>query len=213
MDDYDWQVFGPDLRNAKWDYFSFDPKEELPKEKGKRYRKVTYPDGMGNWAAPDFDATKAGWNDGLSPFGQLDGALAPLSESCTAAFCGCGEKPNTLWEKEVLLMRGTFEIPPLKDDHRYRIVVGGSAHVNAGEGFALYVNGKLLAESADGVYSRQGGQPRGSHIYSDFRDEFKGGKVTIAATSFLRYSNRQGLIPPRGHFSLWIEEAKTPPIN
>ena len=110
-------------------------------------------------------------------------------------------------------MRGTFEVPPLKDGHRYRIVVGGSAHVNAGEGFAIYVNGRLLAESADGVYSRQGGQPRGAFIFSDFRDEFKGGKVTIAATSFLRYNSREGLIPPRGHFSLWIEEQKTPPLT
>jgi len=212
--DYDWHTFGPGLRNVKWDYFSFDPKETKPKDKGGRFRKVTYPEGMENWFVPDFDARKAGWKSGLPPFGQLDGKLEPLSDHCNAPFCLCSQTPKTLWEKEVLLIRGTFEIPPLKEGHRYRLVVGGSAHVNAGEGYAIYVNGKLLAESNAGVGKRQGGQPRGGHIYNDFRDEFRGGKVTIAATSFLRYNHpRQGVIPPRGHFTLWLEEMKIPPLG
>lgn len=213
IDDYQWHNFGPDLRNAQWNYHSFDPIENLPKEKGGRYRKVTYPEGMGNWTAPDFDPAKASWKSGLPPFGQLDGKLAPLSETCTAAFCGCGVKPRTLWEKEVLLLRGNFDLPPLKDGHRYRIVVGGSAHVNSGEGYAIYLDGKQLAESTSGVAVRQGGQPRGAHIYADFRDALKGGNVTIAATSFLRFNHpRQGIQPPRGHISLWIEEQKIPPL-
>ncbi len=214
VNDYEWRTFGPDLRKVKWDYISFDPKETKPKEKGSRFRKVTCPEGMANWFAPDFDAAKAGWKSGMPPFGQLDGKLAPLSESCKAPFCGCGQTPKTLWEKEVLLMRGTFEIPPLKKGFRYRIVVGGSAHVNAGEGYAIYVNGKLLAESKAGVGMRQGGQPRGGHIYADFRDEFKGGKVTIAAMSFLRYNHpRKKPYPPRGHITVWMEEAKIPPVG
>ncbi|HUU30569.1 MAG TPA: sialate O-acetylesterase, partial [Phycisphaerae bacterium] len=154
IDDYDWHAFGPDIRDLKWDYFSFDPPESMPKEKGNRYRKVTYPEGMQNWFAPDFDAAKAGWKKGLPPFGQLDGKLEPLGQCERGSICGCGEKPKTLWEKEVLLVRGTFEIPPLKEGHRYRFVLGGSDHVNAGEGFAIYVNGKLLAESSVGVFSR-----------------------------------------------------------
>ena len=115
--------------------------------------------------------------------------------------------------QEVLLIRGTFEFPPLKDDHRYRIVVGGSAHVNSGEGFALFLNGKLIAESTRGVAVRQGGQPRGAHIFADLRPEIEdGGKVTIAATSFLRYNHpRFGVRPPRGHISVWLEEMKIPP--
>ena len=214
VEDYGWQTFGPDLRKVKWDYYSFDPKETKPKDKGSRFRKVTYPEGMADWFAPDFDARKAGWKSGLPPFGQRGGKLAPLSESCTAPFCLCGQKPKTLWEKEVLLVRGTFEIPPLREGHRYRLVVGGSAHVNAGEGYAIYVNGKLLAQSNVGVGKRQGGQPRGAHIYNDFRDEFKGGKVTIAATSFLRYNHpRIKPYPPSGHFTLWMEEQKTPPVG
>ncbi|MBN1443948.1 MAG: hypothetical protein JXA90_14655 [Planctomycetes bacterium] len=213
LHDYDWHAFGPDLRNMGWEYFSFDPPEDLPKEKGNRYRKVTCPEGMASWFARDFDAAKAGWKSGLPPFGQLDGKLEPLSESCTAPFCGCSEKPRTLWENEVLLVRGTFEIPSLKAGHRYRLVVGGSAHVNAGEGYAIHVNGRLLAESNAGVGRREGGQPRGGHVYADFRDEFRSGKVTIAAISFLRYNNPRGLIPPRGHFTLWMEEAKIPPLG
>ena len=214
VDDYDWHSFGPDFNKVNWSYYSFDPKEALPKEKGSRYRKVNYPAGMENWFVPVFDAGKAGWKKGLQPFGQLDGKLAPLSETCTASFCRCGEKPKTLWEKEVLLVRGTVEIPLLKKDHRYRIVVGGSAHVNSGEGYAIYANGKLIAESKTGVAVRQGGQPRGVHIYSDFRDEFNGGKVTLAVTSFLRYNHpRRGLQPPRGHISLQIEEQKLPPLK
>ena len=122
--------------------------------------------------------------------------------------------PRTLWEKEVLLVRGTFELPPLKEGHRYRIVVGGSAHVNSGEGYAIWINGKLLAQSDVGVAVRQGGQPRGAHIYEDFRGEFRGGKVTIAATSFLRYNHpRRGLQPPRGHLTLRIEEQELPRVK
>jgi len=214
VDDYDWHSFGPDFNKVEWSYYSFDPKETLPKEKGSRYRKVTYPAGMENWFAPAFDAGEAGWKKGLQPFGQLDGKLAPLSETCTAPFCRCGEKPKTLWEKEVLLVRGTVELPSLKKDHRYRLVVGGSAHVNSGEGYAIYANGKLIAESKTGVAVRQGGQPRGVHIYGDFIDEFKDGQVTLAVTSFLRYNHpRRGLQPPRGHISLQIEEQKLPPLK
>ena len=71
-----------------------------------------------------------------------------------------------------------------------------------------------MAESKTGVAVRQGGQPRGAHIYSDFIDELKGGQVTLAVTSFLRYNHpRRGLLPPRGHISLQIDEQKLPPLE
>jgi len=214
VDDYEWHAFGPDLRKVKWDYYSFDPEEKMPKDKGKRFRKVTYPQGMANWFAPDFDAARAGWKSGLPPFGQLDGKPEPLGQCGPDSECGCGVAPKTLWEKEVILIRGTFDIPALKEGHRYRIVVGGSNHVNAGEGYAIYINGKLLAQSSTGVGMRQGGQPRGGHIYADFRGEFKGGKVTIAATSFLRYNHpRKKPYPPRGHITVWMQEQKIPPVG
>lgn len=214
IDDYDWCPFGSDLDQVKWDYFSFDPKEQMPKDKGHRYRKVTYPEGMADWFAPGFDPHKAKWKSGRQPFGQLDGKAVLLSESCTASFCRCSVKPATLWEKEVLLMRTTVKVPPLRDGHRYRITLGGAAHVNSGEGYAIYLNGKLLAESERGVAVRQGGQPRGAHVVEDFRKEFKDGRVTIAVKSFLRYNHpRHGIQPPKGHLSLMIEEMKIPPLH
>ena len=214
IDEYDWRPFGPNLNKVQWDYFSFDPAETLPIEKGDRYRKVTYPKWTGVWTAPNFDTVKAGWKKGQQPFGQLDGLPAPLSESCTAPFCRCSEKPKTLWEKEVLLIRSSFDVPPMKEGYRYRIVLGGAAHVNSGEGFAIYINGRLVSESTSGVAVRQGGQPRGGYIDNQFRKDFESGKVTIAATSFLRYNHpRIKPYPPRGHLTLQIEEQKLPPLS
>lgn len=213
VNDHDWHTFGPEMKNGTWDYFSFDPPETKDKEKGGRYRKVTLPTGMDNWFAADFDAKKAGWKKGVAPFGQKGGELIPLG-TCQENTCRCGIPPKTLWEKEVILLRQTFKIPPLKAGHRYRIVVGGSAHVNGGDGYALYVDGKLVAESKAGVGKRQGGQPRGGHIYSDFLPEFRDGKVTIAAKSFLRYNHpRTKPYPPSGHLSVWLEEQKIPPLG
>jgi hypothetical protein len=211
--DFDWHQFGPDLDQVEWEYFSFDPPETLPIAKGNRFRKVTLPVDMENWFASNFDAQKMGWKRGRQPFGQLDGKKVPLSETCTSVFCRCGVQPESLWQKEVLLVRGTLDLPPLKPGHRYRIVLGGAAHVNSGEGYALYANGKLLNQSQVGVGIRQGGQPRGAFIYDDDRSEFDAGKVTIAAISFLRYNHpRHGVQPPRGHLTLRIEEQKLPPL-
>ena len=184
ISDYDWKPFGPDLDAVKWDYFSFDPKEVLPKDKYPRWRPVTIPKGMEKWNHSNFDPCAAGWKHGLQPFGQLDGKLLPLNEACTQYICGCGLAPKTLWEKEVLLFRSTLEIPKLKEGHRYRLLVGGSAHVNAGDGYGLWINGKLLFESNRGVQKREGAQPRGAYIFEDIQDEFNGCKVTIAAMSF-----------------------------
>ncbi|MFT4548226.1 MAG: hypothetical protein ACI8XO_004964 [Verrucomicrobiales bacterium] len=205
--DYDWQLFGQDLRDLQWDYTTFDYKD-----KGAGYRKVDYPAEMENWVAPDFDAAKANWKKGLPPFGQLDGKLEPLRSCDRTSGCGCGEKPRTLWDKEVLLMRGTFDIPAIKEGHRYRIVVGGSNHVTTGEGYAIHIDGKLLAESKTGVPNRQGGQPRGGHVYADLLDELKDGKVSIAVTSFLQLNKRGKPIPPSGHITVWIEEQKIPAL-
>ena len=213
IDEHDWHIFGKDLREVEWDYFTFDAQEPLPKENGARYRKVSSPAGMENWFSTGFDAVMAGRKKGLPPFGQLDGKPEPLRACDRAGGCGCGEKPKTLWDKEVILIRGTFGIPPIKDGHRYRIVVGGSNHVNTGEGYAIYLDGKLLAESRFGVAVRQGGQPRGGHIYANHLDDLKDGKVTIAVTSFLQFHKRGNPIPPSGHLTVWMEEQKLPPLK
>lgn len=212
IDDYQWKVFGKDLRDEEWDYLSFEPKEKLKNEAGPRYRKVSYPTGMENWFARDFNASKSGWKKGLPPFGQLDGKLDPLRECDRHSGCGCGEKPRTLWENEVILVRGTFDLPPVREGHRYRVVVGGSNHVTTGEGYAIYLDGKLLAESKTGVPNRQGGQPRGGYIYSESLDDLEDGKVTIAVTGFLQTHKRGKPIPPAGHLTVWIEEQKIPSV-
>ncbi len=213
IEDYEWRVFGKDLRDQEWDYFTFEAAEPLAKENGYRYRKVAYPSGMENWTAPGFDAAAAGWKAGLPPFGQLDGKLAPIRTCDRAGGCGCGEPPRTLWDKEVILLRGTFAIPPVKPGHRYRVVLGGSNHVNTGEGYAIYLDGKLLAESTTGVPNRQGGQPRGGHIFAESLEDLRDGEVTLAVTSFLQLHKRGNPIPPTGHLTVWIEEQKIPPVK
>jgi len=177
--DYDWKRFGPDMDKADWQYFSFDPPEKQDAAKGDRNRKITVPQGMDDWYAINFDTEKAGWKTGPAPFGQKNGKKAVLRDRCGSAHCGCDVMPGTLWEKEVLLMRQTFEIPKMEEGHRYRLVLGGSAHSFSGEGYAIYVNGKLFAESKGGYYKGKDG-PRGGYILDDFRPEFEKGKVTIA---------------------------------
>jgi len=208
--DYDWKHFGPAMQTASWDYFSFDPPEKQDLAQSGRNREITYPKGMANWYAVDFDAKAAGWKSGAAPFGQRAGEQVALRTSCSHAQCGCDVVPGTLWEKEVILIRQTFEIPEMKDDRRYRLVLGGGSHAFSGEGYAIYVNGKLFAEAKSGHNKGKGGA-RGDYIYSDFLPEFKTGNVTIAVKAFLRSTgHRNKLAPTTGHISLWLESAKLP---
>ena len=131
----------PEMRLAVWEYFSFDPPEKKSAAQGDRCRPVTLPTGMENWASPDFNAAKAGWKTGKAPFGQKEGKQVALRERCGNPQCHCDVTPNTLWENEVLLIRGKFKMPAFEEGKRYRIVAGGGSHVWAGEGFAPYVNG------------------------------------------------------------------------
>ena len=240
VSDYDWHSFGPDLKNAKWDYCTFDPPEKQAYDISPwRYRKVTYPQGMENWFAPDFNPGKAGWKQGQAPFGQYKGKLVtnpepspnsgferstdndrfgPLAgRACPMPGCEQHSVPmRTLWDKEVLLVRGTFKFPALKPDHLYRIRVGTGQHVGSGDGFKICINGKPLLETKEGNGRRMGGIPRGGFITKEFVEEFNKGPVTIAATTFLRYGDRaivQMPPVPQGIFSMWVEEMKLPPIN
>ena len=218
--DYDWKRFGPDMQHATWSYISFDPPEKQPLNKSNRYRKVTFPGGTENWYAVDFDPEAAGWKTGQAPFGQKDGKKVALRAKCALPQCGCDTVPGTLWEKEVLAIRQTFDIPPLREGHVYRLILGGCCHGRTGEGFAIYVNGKLFAQSSGGFFLRRHGPGIcGANIYSDFMPEFKSGKVTIAVIGFLRYTYHRNQtkyrgtpVPPNGHISVWLEEAKVPGI-
>ena len=107
-------------------------------------------------------------------------------------------------------MQQTFEIPALNDDHRYRLILGGRAHAFSGEGYSIYINGKLFSESKGGYYKGAGGA-RGGYILDDFLPEFSKGKVTIAVKGFLRYTHHKNkLAPASGHISVWLEQMKLP---
>ncbi len=212
ISDYDWKPFGGPIKDAAWDYFTFDLPDPQTAKKGITDLKVTSPAGMENWFAPDFDPKKANWMTGAGPFGvEKDPIVYPewFGPSKRAA-------PKTVCEKDVLLLRQTFDLPPIKDGHRYRIRVNGSVHANHGEGYAIYVNGKLLAESKAGVvaWRREGGKPRGGHVWADFRNEFKGGKVTFAVSNFpMNNRTDDRFIPARAPLSVWLEEMKLPPVE
>jgi len=210
--DYDWEPFGPDLKNAEWNLFSFDPPETQKYDLSPwRYRPVTYPKGMENWFAKDFDPAKANWKKGQFPIGQYKGKLTDNDTRNP-----WNEIPRTLWEKEVLLVRSTFEFPALKPGYEYRLRVQRGQGVGAGDGFKVFINGKPLVESKEGLGRRAGDTIRGGWITKEFRDEFAKGPVTFAATAFLRYGDRAIVqMPPvtQGIFSMWLEERKTPPLD
>jgi hypothetical protein len=222
--DYDWRMFA-DLNEAEWSYHSFDPipAEQVPLDRlVVRYRKVTLPPGMENWYDPGFDPDQAGWKRGRSPFGNYDGRipvglLSKCTEQCTGGNCYGSTKVNTLWEKEVLLLRGTFKVPPFRDGHRYRLRVNQRSHVGNGTGYAVYVNGRKLIENPNCIGRGGGGKPYGAYLTKEFFDDFKGGDVTIAAMGFLRYNDKYNTTPvepvPQGRISVHIDEQKLPPMG
>lgn len=223
LSEYQWRDFTPEMRQADWNYFSFDPVEKQPFEKSDRWREVTLPDGMNRWKELHFDPGAADWKVGKAPFGSFDGKISPLRPSCNGRFCRCSEKPNSLWEHEVLLMRQTFKIPPLQKGHAYRFILGGAGCDRTGEGFAIYVNGKLLKQVNGGFFRYTG--IRGAYLFDDILPEFEGGEVTIAIMSFLRYTHFRDRtiyfgpnsayyakpVPANGSVSLWMQEAKLSP--
>lgn len=212
--EYDWKTFGPDLKNQEWNYFSFDPKEEQKFDKSPwRYRPITMPTGMENWFAADFDPAKSGWKKGLPPFGQYKGKLTNNAEGNRDVW---KEVPRTLWEKEVLLLNGKFEFPAMKPGHIYRLRADRAQGVGAGDGYKIYINGKPLVETKEGLGRRQGDVIRGGWITPEFAAEFAKGPVTISAITFLRYGDRaivQMPPVPQGIFSVWVEERKLPPLD
>ncbi len=210
VDEYNWRDFGPEMHTAEWDYFSFNPKEPANEKTKVQYRKVAMPAGMENWYATDFDAKAAGWKTGKAPFGQNNGKLEPLNKTSSPQ-CRSHVMPNTFWENDALFIRKTFEVPNLKDGHRYRLVVGGGNGGWGGEGFVVYINGKKFAEEESAKFKNGG--TSGMYFFNDFLPDLKSGKITVAVHSFLRRSGNSGQsAPPKGHLSVWLEEAKMPPL-
>lgn len=220
VQDYNWKDFGPKPTDMAWHYLTFDPKEAVAWDDPKaRYREVTLPAGAENWFKPEFDAAKAGWKTGLQPFGATNGELKlgtvdgsrtyDKPSSCPYDFCRHHEPLKTLWDKEVLLMKGKFKFPELKDGHRYRLNIGGMSHVGAGEGYRVYVNGELFTERDRGVGRREGGKPIGRMIDKEWWDHFNNGEVEIAHVSFMNI--HRGM--KNRHLMIWVQEMKLPPMG
>lgn len=208
--DYAWRHFGPAIDKMSWHYLNFDPPEQLAWDSDKpRWRKITLPQGAENWFKPEFDPAQAGWKTGLQPFGAQKGELAAnLNGECNLAFCECDLPMQTLWDKEVMLLRGKFKFPPFEEGHRYRLVMGGMSHVNAGEGYQVYVNGKLLMERPRGVGKREGAQPLCQYIDKSWWPDFEK-EVDIAVISFM--ANSKGV--KRRSMSVWMQAMKSPPVG
>lgn len=207
--DYDWQDFGPKWDEMTWHFHTFDPPEEKLPGTGTRYREVTLPAGMQEWFKPGFDPEKAGWKTGRQPLGQRNGELADRLRGCNLDFCRCGQPMQTLWDKEVLLLTGSFQFPKLKEGHFYRLLVGGLSHVNAGDGFRIYVGGREMFVRERGVGRREGGAPLAFYIDKSWWPEFGDGETTISAISFLRMDQNT----TNQHFSVWLQEMKVPPLD
>lgn len=227
-DTYDWKPFGPDRYAIEWQYHSFDSTDGKLWESGARHRKIEWPEGMDDWYQPGFNASAKGWKQGRAPFGSTAGKFE-FKGRCMREFCKCSSPLKTIWEKEVLLMRTEIELPPFKDGHAYRLLVGGRSHVKAGDGTDVWINGKSIASRSGyrdikamytakfgdpknaaipGVGKRQGERPTGLLLTKEIREEMKDGKIVLAVTGFLNFAggkkaNRQ---------SFWFEEMKLPDV-
>ena len=226
--EFGWQMF-MDLRNASWSYHSFDPipSEQVPYDQLiTRYRPVTLPQGMQNWFQTSFsvdDANQASvWKRGKSPFGHYMGQLPtrPIHKcgpGCTGPGCYGGGQVNTFWEKEVLLIRGHFKVPPLQDGYRYRLRVNDGNHVGSGGGHIIYINGQPLIEATTCTGRGGGGLPKGAYITREFLDDFRSGHVCIAVMTFLRFNDKYKVKPstrvPQGKISVHLEQQQLPPMG
>ncbi|MBT3294962.1 MAG: PDZ domain-containing protein [Verrucomicrobia bacterium] len=215
--DYEWQNFGPDRSAMKWHYYSFDPPEKLEwVPRGNRSRKMTMPKGMDRWNSSEFDPVSAGWKKGLAPFGQVDGRAQGEGDAnrfigCNNPVCRCGDQVNTLWEKEVLMIRGTFTFPPMREGYSYRILFGGRSHVGLGNGPTVSINGKQIASGRAAPRRGQGGRARGALISKSMMASFQGQDVTLSAICHLNKHHRTGNI--HGFLNVWLEEMKNPPVS
>jgi hypothetical protein len=176
---------------------------------------------MEKWYAVDFDAKKNGWKRGKSAFGHFMGRLPRIGDTKCSCLpdeeCFGNTTPHTLWEKEVLLLRGTFKIPKIKPGYRYRLRVNEGTHVGLGGGFMIYVNGKEFSELKLGTGRGGGEKAKGGFITKDFLKDFQGDEVQIAVKTFLRFNQKYSAKPtsrtPQGRISLHFEEQKLPPIG
>jgi alpha-galactosidase len=177
----------------------------------------TLPEGLANWAQPDFDVKQAGWKSGPASFGmKMDGNI-PSNMTWLAKYPLYPLKrpmAKTIVENDILLIRKTIEVPPLKEGCRYRICVEGTIHDNSGEGFAVYVNGKLVGEIKEGVVGWRKQGIRGVKLENSLLESLKGGKMTIAVANFpMSNWKPDSNIPFFRPLNVWVEEQKVPALE
>jgi alpha-galactosidase len=232
--DADWDYFGFDLKNSPYKLMpagapareetgsaDAEPATSAPKTKknGKPESAFIFkvPEALANWALPDFDVKKAGWKSGPSPFSMRIDETVPPDLAWLAKYPLYPLKrpmPKTIVENDALLMRKTIGVPPLKEGYRYRIRVEGSIHNNSGEGFAVYVNGKLLGEMKAGVTAWRKQGVRGVKLENDALEALKGGKMTIAVANFpMNNWKPDSFLPFFRPLSVWVEEQKLPVLE
>lgn len=222
IDTYSWKPVLPDMHKTSWGIFGFNlannPYDQAAPKKGEKAKSVPVelklPAGQENWFATDFDASKAGWKKAPAPFGKTVDKAWPENLAWIVKYPlypAARPQPTTVVSENVLLMRGKFDLPPAKQGHRYRVRVSGSINANSGEGFSIYINGKLMGERKTGVlgWRRQG--KSGSAVWSEFSKDFKGGPVTLAVATFPMSDFSPARVPPAiGPLSVTIEEQKMP---
>ncbi len=209
---YRWRDFGPGRDRMEFHYYSFDPVEERVWQPGQvRHRNVTVPAGMEAWHQPAFDPAQAGWQTGLAPFGQVEGRLRTEQGGCRGGHCGCGDPMNTLWEREVLLLKGRFTFPDMKPGHSYRLLAGGAVHVGNTDGPVVHLDGQRVFNAVAGIRRGMGGRPRGILLNQAQVAQFNSGEVDISAIGFLRQHLRSG---EKGNFlTIFVQEMKHPPFT
>jgi alpha-galactosidase len=232
--DADWEYVGFDMKNspyklrpagapAKEETGSADAGTAASASKAKKDGKpepaftFTVPEALANWTLPDFDVKKAGWKSGPAPFSMKIDENLPSELTWLAKYPLYPLKrpmPKTIVENDALLMRKTIDVPPLKEGCRYRIRVEGSIHNNSGEGFAVYVNGKLLGEIKTGVTAWRKQGLRGVKLENDALQALQGGKMTIAVANFpMNNWNPDGFLPFFRPLNVWVEEQKLPVLE
>jgi len=161
------------------------------------------------WIRCAFPGLQSARSECLAPFGAINGKLETKEGNCQLDFCRHGVPMRTLWENEVLLLKGKFKFPALKEGHRYRFVIGGMSHVGAGEGYRIYVNGKLFQERKRNIDRREGAKHIGGHIHRDWWSDFNGGETEISFISFM--GGKQGW--QNRHLMIWVQEMEIPPLG
>jgi hypothetical protein len=122
---------------------------------------------------------------------------------------------------QLLFLLSTGEDKDLDTARRWvKSIVAGCKNGGGVSNYAWFIgiSGTPLAE----YYLRTGDESvlpvlkAYANITGQFAEDFAKGEVTVAATTFLRYSSKGVVQKPRvpqGIFSIWLEEMKLPPLD